>query len=67
MLKLEKGVMSADKDKSFIKNLRPLNLLETFYKIISATLANRIKPVLDSIIGKHQKVHIPGRYIAECT
>ena len=44
-----------------------MTLLETFYKIISATLANRIKPVLDSIIGKHQKAYIPGRYIAECT
>ena len=42
-------------------------MLETFYKIISATLANRIKPVLDSIVGKHQKAYIPGRYIAECT
>ena len=23
--------------------------------------------MLDSIIGKHQKAYIPGRYIAECT
>ena len=42
-------------------------MLETFYKLISAILANRIKPVLDTIIGQHQKVYIPGRYIAECT
>ena len=26
-----------------------------------------IKPVLDTIIGQHQKAYIPGRYIAECT
>ena len=60
-------IPKADKDRHYIKNWRPLTLLETFYKLISATLANRIKPVLDSIIGKHQKAYIPGRYIGECT
>ena len=60
-------IPKADKDKRYIKNWRPLTLLETFYKLISATLANRIKPVLDTIVGRHQKAYIPGRYIAECT
>ena len=44
-------IPKSDKDQRFIKNWRPLTLLETFYKLISATLANRIKPVLDTIIG----------------
>ena len=35
-------IPKADKDKRYIKNWRPLTLLETFYKIISATLAKRI-------------------------
>ena len=48
-------IPKSDKDQRFIKNWRPLTLLETFYKLISATLANRIKPVLDKIIGRHQK------------
>ena len=56
-----------DKDKQYIKNLRPLTLSETFYKLISATLANLLKPVLDKIIGNEQMAYIPGRYIAECT
>ena len=60
-------IPKADKDKQYIKNWRPLTLLDTFYKLISATLANRIKPVLDTIVGKHQKAYIPGRYITECT
>ena len=60
-------IPKSDKDPRFIKNWRPLTLLETFYKLISATLANRIKPVLNSIIGLHQKAYIPNRYIAECT
>ena len=60
-------IPKADKDKRYIKNWRPLTLLETFYKLISATLANRIKPVLNTILGRHQKADIQGRYIAECT
>ena len=60
-------IPKADKDRRYIKNWRPLTLLETFYKLISATLANRLKPVLNTIVGKHQKAYIPGRYIAECT
>ena len=60
-------IPKADKDRCYIKNWRPLTLLETFYKLISATLANRIKPVLNTIIGRHQKAYIPGRYKAECT
>ena len=60
-------IPKGDKDPRFIKNWRPLTLLETFYKLISATLANRLKPVLDNIIGRHQRAYVPGRYIAECT
>ena len=47
-------IPKGDKDPRFIKNWRPLTLLETFYKLISATLANRIKPVLNTIVGRHQ-------------
>ena len=60
-------IPKSDKDQRFITNWRPLTLLETFYKLISATLANRMKPVLDKIIGQQQMAYIPGRYIAECT
>ena len=60
-------IPKSDKDQRFITNWRPLTLLETFYKLISATLANRMKPVLDKIIGPQQMAYIPGRYIAECS
>lgn len=36
----------SNKDQRHIKNWRPLRLLETFYKIFSAALANRIHPYL---------------------
>ena len=42
-------------------------MLEILYKLESATLANRLKPVLDKIIGNKQMAYIPGQYIAECT
>ena len=54
-------------DQRFITNWRPLTLQNTLYELISATLANRLKPTLDKIIGKSQMAYIPGRYIAECT
>ena len=60
-------IPKSDKDQRFITNWRPPNLPETFYKLISATLANRMKPVLDKIVGQQQMAYIPGRYIAECT
>ena len=44
-----------------------MNLLETFYKIISAVLAKRLKPVLDNLLRHEQKAYIPGRFISECT
>ena len=60
-------IPKSDKDQRFITNWRPLTLLETFYKLISATIANRMKQLLNKIIGQHQKAYIPGRYIAKFT
>ena len=60
-------IPKGDKDQRFINNWRPLTLLETLYKLISATLANQLKPTLDKIIGKSHMAYIPGRYIAKCT
>ena len=44
-------IPKSDKDQRFITNWRPLTLLEKFYKLISVTVANRMKAVLDKIIG----------------
>ena len=43
-----------NKPKIFLKNWRPLTLLDTVYKLASGTIVNRIKTVLDSIINKDQ-------------
>ena len=55
------------KDKLYIKNWRPISLLNIDYKILSGAIANRIKSTLDPIISKCQKGFVSGRYIGECT
>lgn len=54
-----------NKPKQFLKNWRPLTLLDTVYKIASGTIANRLKTVLDSIINRDQTGFIKGRSIVE--
>ena len=54
-----------NKPKQFLKNWRPLTLLDTVYKIASGTIANRLKNVLDHIINKDQTGFIKGRSIVE--
>lgn len=63
---LREGVLilipKAGKSKDDIKGYRPITLLNTGYKIISATIAKRIRAVLPSIIGPEQTGFVPGRY-----
>ena len=56
-----------NKPKQFLKNWRPLTLLDTVYKIASGAIANRIKLVIDKLIDKDQTGFIKGRYIGENT
>ena len=53
------------KDRNLVQNWRPITLLSVIYKIISATIANRIKSVLDHLINSNQCGFIPNRYIGE--
>lgn len=56
-----------NKAKQFLKNWRPLTLLDVVYKIASGTIANRLKLVLDQLIDKDQTGFLKGRYIGEST
>ena len=58
-------IPKGDKDKTYLKNWRPLTLLNSIYKMISGVVADRIKPVLNSIIHGDQKGFIADRYIGE--
>ena len=54
-----------DKARQFLKNWRPITLLNVIYKLASACIANRLKTVLVSIISDTQTGFLPGRYIGE--
>ena len=46
---------------------RPICLLNTEYKIAPASIANRIKTVIDKLISRDQLGFISGRYIGDNT
>ena len=52
-----------DTDRQFLKNWRPISLLNTDYKIAASVLALRIKTVLPSLIHSDQIGYIKGRLI----
>ena len=54
-----------NKNRHFLKNWRPISLLNVVYKLASAVIANRIKVVLNSLIHEDQKGFISGRFIGE--
>ena len=58
-------IPKGEKDNRFLTNWRPLTLLNTLYKLVSGCIAERIKPVLSSIIHPDQKGFVAGRYIGE--
>ena len=58
-------IPKGDKDTRYLKNWRPLTLLNLDYKIIAKVLATRLKTVLPSIIGNQQTGFMEGRQISE--
>ena len=66
---LKRGVITClpkgNKDKLYLKNWRPISLLNTSYKLASACIAKRLKQVLPYIINEDQTGFISGRFIGE--
>ena len=54
-----------DRDIFYVKNWRPITLLEVHYKILSKAIANRMKTSLNEIIHKDQTAFLKGRNISE--
>ena len=60
-------IPKGSKNPRYLANWRPLTLLNTLYKLIISILDERMKTVLNRILGPHQKAYIPGRFISEAT
>ena len=58
-------IPKGDKPREYLKNWRPISLLNTSYKIISSCLAKRLKSVLDILFHENQKGFLKGRCIGE--
>lgn len=52
-----------NKDKRFIKNWRPITLLNLDYKILAKALSNKIQDVIPKLIHSDQTGFVHGRYI----
>jgi len=54
-----------NKNRLFLKNWRPISLLNTDYKLLAKTLALRLQNVLPNIINEDQTGYLPNRYIGQ--
>ena len=54
-------IPKGNKCKKYVKNWRPISLLNVSYKIASGCIANRIKTVLPKVIGLDQSGFMAGR------
>jgi exonuclease III len=54
-----------DKPRQYLKNWRPISLLNVSYKLVSTCIANRLKNVLSYLISPDQSGFIAGRFIGE--
>ena len=57
-------IPKGNKDSRFLKNLRPITLLNTDYKIVEKAIANRMMPDLEEVIHQDQRGFLPNRRIA---
>ena len=60
-------VPKPSKPRNLITSWRPITLLNSTYKILSATIANRLKQILSKIIHTDQTAFLKERFIGENT
>ena len=53
------------KDRRYMKNWRPITLLNSTYKIFSGLLAERLRSTLEELIHNDQKGFVQNRFIGE--
>ena len=60
-----KLIVKKDRDKRFVKNWRPISLLNVDTKILSKSLAEKLKNVLPELISSNQTAYVKYRCISE--
>ena len=60
-----KLIVKKDRDKRFVKNWRPISLLNVDTKILSKSLAEKLKNVLPELISSNQTAYVKNRCISE--
>ena len=60
-----KLIEKKDRDKRFIKNWRPIWLLNVYMKLISKGLASRLKSIISFTVNENQVAHVNNRFISE--
>ena len=58
-------IPKTSENNKYLKNWRPIALLNTDYKIAAKSIASRFKQVLPSLISPEQTGFLKGRYIGE--
>ena len=53
-------------EKFYLKNWRPITLLNVDYKIFTKLLISRLKPLLHKFISPEQYCSVPGKSIINC-
>ena len=68
-VKQKQGVITClpkpNKSRHYLKNWRPISLLNVVYKLASSAISNRLKTGLDQLINQDQKGFIAGRFTGE--
>ena len=54
-----------DREICYIKNWRPISLLDVDYKIMSKALTTRLKETLPDLISCQQTAYVKNRFIGE--
>ena len=62
---IKKLIVKKDRNKRFVKNSRPILLLNVDTKILSESLAEKLKHVLPELISSNQTAYAKNRYISE--
>ena len=60
-----KSIEKKDRDKRFIKNWRPISLLNVYSKIIPKLLSEKLIEVLPDLISSQQMAYVKNRHIGE--